>query len=206
MAANPGERTSGERNPNAAAQDATQTAREAARKGARQAERIAEATANVNNQAARTGANIMERHAETAHHVIQSGAEMAAMLTARSADQWSRALGFSGDEAQTAVRLSTDNVSAILHSGAAMAEVGQDMAVEWINFSREHMEQNLERLDHLIRSRSPHDLLDLQSAIMKSNLERLLGYTRRVAEKSMRVADEVTRKFTENADQASRTA
>jgi hypothetical protein len=196
----------GERNPSATAPDAAQAVRDAGRKSAKQADRIAEATASVNNQAARAGAELMERHAETTHRVIQSGAEMAAMLTARSADQWSRAFGFSGDEAQTAVRLSTDNMSALLRSGEALANASQDMAVEWINFSRDHLEQNLDRLDHLLRSRTPHDLLAVQSELMKNNIEGLLGYTRRLAEKSMRMADEVTRKFSEGTEQARRAA
>jgi hypothetical protein len=178
---------------------AREGAREAARRGAEQAERIARATADVNTQAARTSTDLMERNVKTAHEVMQSSAEMAARLAERSAHHFNRAFGLTGEEAQRAAQSSTGNLSALLQSSAVLAEMTQNMALEWMNFSRERVEQNLDRFDQALSSRTPHDMLALQSEIMRSNLEGLLGFTRRTAERSIEMTEELTRKFSEGA-------
>ena len=89
------------------AQQATQVAREATRKSAEQAERIVNTAADVNNQTAQVGAEIMHRNTQTLHRAVQSGTEMAATLTERSMQQWNRALGLSGNEAEKAVEQSS---------------------------------------------------------------------------------------------------
>jgi hypothetical protein len=185
---------------------AQEGAREAARKGAEQAERIARATADVNTQAARTSTDLMERNVKTAHQVLQSGAEMAARLAERSAQHLNRAFGLSGEEAQRAAQSSTGNLAALLRSGAVLAELTQDMALEWMTFSRDRVEQSLDGFDHLLSSRSPHDVLALQSEMMKSNLEGLLGFTRKAAERSIEMAEELARKFNEGGERTRQAA
>jgi hypothetical protein len=185
---------------------AQEGAREAARRGAEQAERIARVAADVNSQAARTSTDIMERNVKTAQQVMQSGAEMAARLAERSAQQFNRAFGLSGEEAQRTAESSTGNFAALLRSSAMLAELSQDMALEWMQFGRDRVEQNLDRFDHLLHSRNPQDVLALQGEIMRSNLEGFLGLTRRAAEKSMQVTEELARKFSERAEQSRRAA
>jgi hypothetical protein len=185
---------------------AQERAREAARRGAEQAERIARATADVNSQAARTSTDIMERNVQTAQQVLQSGAEMAARLAERSTQQFSRAFGLTGEEARRAAQSTTGSLSALLRSTALLAELSQDMALEWVHFSRERVEENLDRFDRLLQSRNPQDMLALQSDIMRSNLEGLLGLSRRTAEKSMQMAEELAQKFNENAEQTRQAA
>jgi len=180
--------------------------REATRRGTEQAERFARATADVNSQAARTSTDIMERNVKTAQQVMQSGAEMAARLAERSAQQFNRAFGFTGEEASRAAQSSTGNLSALLRSSAVLAELTQDLALEWMQFGRDRVEHNLDRFDHLLQSRTPQDMLALQSEIMRSNLEGFLGLTRRTAEKSMQLTEELARKFEETAERSRRAA
>jgi hypothetical protein len=185
---------------------AQEAAREAGRRGAEQAERIARVTADVNSQAARTSTDIMERNVKAAQQVMQSGAEMAARLAERSAQQFNRAFGLSGEEAQRTTESSTGNFSALLRSSAMLAELSQDLALEWIQFGRDRVEENLDRFDHLMYSRTPQDMLAVQGDIMRSNLEGFLGLTRRAAEKSMRVTEELAQKFSERVDKSRQAA
>jgi hypothetical protein len=194
MATNP---RSEDRNTSGA-QEAT---REAGRRGAEQADRIARVTADVNSQVTRTSTDIMELNVKTAQQVMQSGAEMAARLAERSAQQFNRAFGLSGEEAQRTAESSTGNFSALLRSSAMLAELTQNMALEWMQFGRDRVEQNLDRFDHLLlHSRTPQDVLAVQSEIARSNLEEFLGMTRRTAEKSMQVTEELARKFSERGE------
>jgi len=189
-----------------AATAAREGVRETARRGAEQTERMARVTADMNSETARRSADLMERNVETMHRCMQSGAEMAARLAERSAQQLNRAFGLTGEEANRAARSSSGNLSAILRSSAVLAELTQDMALEWVHFSSDRMEQNLERFDHLLGSRSPQDVLAVQSELMKSNLEGLLGFTRRAAERSLQMADELSRKFEETTERTARRA
>jgi hypothetical protein len=183
-----------------AAENTTQATREAARRSAEQAERIGRATADANSQAAKAGADILGRNIEATHQVLQSGADMAAKMAQRSAHQFGRALGFAGDDAEKATQSFSSNVHAIIESSATLTRMAQDIAAEWSNFGRGHMERNFDRWDHLLHLRTPQDVLAAQSEMMKSNLEEFLGYARRVAEHSMRTTEELTHKFNQAAE------
>ncbi len=185
---------------NQAAQQATQAARETGRKGAEQAGRVTQAAVDANGQVARAGAEIMQRNAETVHHALQSSADMMAKLAEKSTAQLSRAMSVSGDEAQKAVQQSSTNVVAVLHSGAAMAEATHNLWLEAANFARDVMEQNLAHFDHLLRCRTPQELVEFQSGALKDNFGGMLGYVRKVAERSMQMAEEANKKFNEQLD------
>src|SRR5262249_38331637 len=134
MAQNP---RSDERNSAQERNSAPEVAREAARRGAEQAERIVRTTADMNSQAARTGSDLMEPNVKPAHQVLQSGAEMAARIAERSANNFNRAYGLTGEEARRAAQSSTGSLAALLRASAVMAELTQDMALEWMHFSRD---------------------------------------------------------------------
>jgi hypothetical protein len=172
----------------------TQVVQEAAQAGAEQAGRIAQISAEAGERAARAGTEILQRNAEAVQEALQSSAEIAARLTERSADHIGRVLGFSGEEAHKAVQKSSDNLDAIIHSSSVLAEVTQGITREWVNFTRERMEQNFERFDRLLRCRTPQELTALQSELMRDNLESFLQCARRIAQKAMQMADEETRR------------
>jgi len=188
------------------AQQTTQAAQETARKSAEQAERVAQAAVDANGQVARAGAEIMQRNAEAVHQALRSSTEMMARIAESSAAQLSRAMTISGDEAQKAVHRSSTNVVAMLQSSAALAEATEGIWLETANFARDCMQHNLERFDHLLRCRTPQELVDLQSGAFRDNFGELLGCVRKVAEKSMRMAEEANRKFNEHIDVGRRAA
>ena len=158
--------------------------------------------ADANTKAAKVGADILERNMEATHQVLQSSADMAARMAQRSANQFGRVLGFAGDDAERTTQSLSSNVFAIIESSATLTRMVQEIAAEWTNFGRDHMERNFDRWDHLLQSRTPQDFLAAHSEIMKTNLEGFLGYARRVAEHSMRTTEELTDRFNQAAEQA----
>ncbi len=175
-----------------ATQDAAGTAAE---QTSRAAETAARAAAGVSDRTMRAGADMARRNAETVHHAIQSGAQMAARMTERSADHFGRAMGISGEEAQHAARKSSGNIEALVQSTTVMSEISQQMMGEWVNFARESMERNFDRMDTLLKCRTPQDVAALQSELLRDHVACLLGYGRRVGEHSMRMADEASKKL-----------
>jgi hypothetical protein len=180
----------------------TQAVQEATREGAEQAGHIVQMSTDVSERAARAGTEILQRNVETIQEALHSIAEITARLTERSADQFSYAFGISGEEAHKAAQKSSDNIDAIIHSSSMLAEVARSVSREWAHFARERMEQNLTQFDALLRCRTPHDFTAVQSEMLRDNLESFLRCARRIAEKSMQMAEEASKRTAEAMEQA----
>jgi len=182
--------------------NASQAVQEAAREGTEQASRIAQVSTDASERVARAGTELLQRNAETIQEALQSSAEIAARLTGRSADQFARVFGISDDEAFKAAQKSSDNLEAIIQSSSVLAGVGQSISREWVNFTRERMEQNFNRFESLLRCRTPQDLAAVQSEFLRDNLESFLQCARRIAEASMQMADEATKRTAESVERS----
>jgi hypothetical protein len=68
------------------------------------------------------------------------------------------------------------------------------------------MDRNLEKINDMMRSRSPQELIAAQSDLFRDNLEGFLQSSRRVAEASVRVADQATRHLTKIIEKQRRAA
>ena len=75
-------------------------------------------------------------------------------------------------------------------SGIAHISIISSISREWLNFTRECMEQNVNQFESLLRCRTPQDITAVQSEILRDNLESFLQCARRIAKISMRVPDE----------------
>ena len=175
---------------------------EATREGAEQADRNVQLSTDASDRAARAGTEILQRNAETIQEALQSTTEIAARLMERSADQLGRVFGISGDEAYKAAQKSSDNLDAILQSSSVLAEVSQSISREWVNFTHGRMEQNFNRFESLLRCRTPQDLAAVQSEFLRDNLESFLQCARRIAEASMQMADEATKRTAKSGERA----
>ena len=184
-----------DRNPGESIHQTAQASRKAARATADETARVAGAAAGAGDHAVRAGAEILQRNAETLQHTMQSGARLAARMTERSVDQIGRAMGFSGEEAQKAAHRSTGNIEAIMRSSTVATEIAQRLYGEWVNFARERMERNFDRIDTLMKCHTPQDFAAFQSDLMLDNVECFLTYARRIGEHSARLADEAKKNF-----------
>jgi hypothetical protein len=180
--------------------DFTQAIQDATRAGSEQAGNAVQMVADICERAARAGAEMLQTNVETAQQALQSGTEMAARLAESSVNQFGRVLGLSADGTHTTAQQSSENIDAIVRSGAMIVEVTQSISREWTDFARERIEQNFNRFDSLLRCRTPQDFAALQSELLRDNLESFLQCARRVAEKSVHVADESTRKVAEKVE------
>jgi len=182
--------------------DVTQAVQQTFTDGAEQASWIAQLSTNAGERAARAGTEIFQRNVETVQEALQSSAKIAARLTERSADQFGRVFGISGDETHKAVQKSSDNLDAIIQSSSALAGITQRISREWLNFTRERMEQSFNKFDGLARCRTPQDLAAVQSEFLRDNLESFLQCARRIAEMSVHVAEEANKRTAEVVDGA----
>jgi len=186
-------------NPRQAEREMIHATQEATRKMAEETTRAARTAADASASATRAGADMVARNAEAVEQVWQSGSEMAAQLTERSMDQFARACGISGESAQQATQQSARNLESIVQSGTILAGGMQNISREWLAFIQKRMQQNLQRFEALANSRTPQEVMAVQSELVRDHLEGFVHSARRVAELSAQMAEEAGRKMTDTS-------
>jgi hypothetical protein len=92
------------------------------------------------------------------------------------------------------------NLRAVAQSGTALARGLQDVSREVVSRSQKRLQRNLDGLQSLARCRSMTDLVEMQSSLLRDNLEQTVENSRRIAELTIQMAEEATRTVTVQAD------
>src|SRR5262245_26225098 len=122
-----------------------QSMQETVRKVAEETSRAGRMFADVGERTFHAQAQVFQHNAEALQRVLQSGNEVAARLASRSADQFARAFGIGGDEAETAVEQSRRNLSAVVQSSAQLSQSMQTISNQWVEFLQQQAEQCMHR-------------------------------------------------------------
>ncbi|WP_201842651.1 phasin family protein [Microvirga zambiensis] len=96
----------------------------------------------------------------------------------------------SDGNARAATEEMADNFRAVAQSGSALARGLQDMSREVADRSQKRIQRNLEGLQALAHCRSITDLFEVQSSLLRDNLEQTIENSRRIAELTIQIADE----------------
>jgi len=72
----------------------------------------------------------------------------------------------------------------------------QEVSREWLELTRERRRKNAEGMTKLTQCRTLPDLAAVQSDLARDNLNQIIDLTRRIAERSMQVADEAAKTIT----------
>ena len=179
-------------------------------KAAEAARTVTNEVAKVGEQTARAGADLARRGAETARDSLQSGVNMATQGFQRINDQFTKALGFDGPQAEELARRSSQNLQAVSQANTVLARGFQDASHEWISLAQERATKNIDALNRLAGCRSVQDFVAVQSDLVRDNLWQIIDTNKRIAELSLRVAEEaagiVQMQVDKTADAARRVA
>ena len=174
-------------------QKAADAGREAARETSRAVRTAADETANMSEQTARAGADVARRSAETAREFMQSGLNTATETFERIADRFTQVLGLSDPQAGELTRHSSENVKAVTQAGTVLVRGAQEVSHEVLGLAQDRITQNLEAMNRMVGCRSVPDFMAVQSDLARDNLQQVINTNRRVAEVSLRIADEASR-------------
>ena len=165
----------------------------AADEAARTARTVTDEAARVGEQTARAGADIANRSTETARDTFQSGLNTANETFQRLSDQVTQVLGFNGPQAEELARRSSQNIQAVSQAGSVLARGAQEVSREVIQLVQDRVQKNVEAVSRLAGTRSVQDFVAVQSDLVRDGLSQVIDTNKRIAELSVRVAEEAAR-------------
>ena len=175
-------------------------------KAAEAARTVTNEAAKVGEQSARAGADMARRGAETARDTMQSGVNMATQSFQRLNDQFTQALGFNGPQAEELSRRSSQNLQAVSQASSVLMKGAQEVSHEVLGLVQDRVQKNIDGLGRLAGCRSVQDFVATQSDLMRDGLQQVIDTNKRIAELSVRVAEEAARSIQTQGSQSRRAA
>ncbi|BBO03324.1 MULTISPECIES: phasin family protein [Bradyrhizobium] len=181
-------------------QNMEDAARRTGERAAEQTTRIGQAAAEAGEEVARANADMLKQNVETLQQTWRSSLEAATSVMGRSSEQFSRTLGLSEEDAQkatAATERSARNAQTLLYSGTAAAKVMGGM-------SQEYLQKHIDHLNRLWTCRTPQDFAAVQSDMVRETVETALESSRRIADLSLKMADDTGKQIKKTMDQIPR--
>jgi phasin family protein len=166
-----------------------------------QIERAAESRKKAATEATRAGADMARRGVETARQGMEAGLNSTVHTFQRVTDQFTQVLGVAGPQAEELARRASQNIEAVSQASTVLTNGAQEISREWFDVMRARLAQNFEAMNRLAGCRSVQDLVTVQSEIVRDGLGEAVNSSRRIAEASIRVADEAARIIQSQAKQ-----
>jgi hypothetical protein len=190
------------RQENKSSQKTEESLRGAGEQAAEQTRRIGQTAAKAGEDLSGVSADFLRQNTEILQNTWRFGMEAATSVMNRSTDQLGRTFGWTGDETQQAAERSVRNTQTVMDSAAAVSKGLNEISREYCQFARRQLESNMERLNELWRCRTPHELAAVQSDLIRETMTGALESSRRVADMSMKVADDAGKRISGNIQRA----
>ena len=165
----------------------------AADEAAHTARTVTDEAARVGEQTARAGADLARRSTETARDTVQTGLNTATQTFQRMTDQFNQVLGFNGPQAAELARRSSQNLQAVSQASTVLARGAQEVSQEVFGLVQDRLQKNIDAVSRIAGTRSVQDFVAVQSDLARDTLQQVIDTNRRIAELSVRVADEAAR-------------
>lgn len=187
-------------------QNPEDTIRRAGERSSEQTRRIGLAAAQAGEEVAQASSHLLQQNAEMLQNTWRHGVDMATAMMGRSTDQLGRTFGLTGDEAQQATERSARNAEAIMYSATAVAKGMNGVSREYFDFVRQQIERSMDRMNELWRCRTPLDLAAVHSDLVRDTISSALDTSRRMADMSLKVADDAGNHIAQSIERMKRAA
>jgi hypothetical protein len=173
-----------------------ETRRAEARRSREQVEAVQRVTEDVADtlragvESAQTMAQAMQ---EAVSNSFSAFSELARRSTGQTLDQPDGTTRGLSEEA-------AHNLRAVAQSSTVLSRGLQEVSREVVSRSQQRLQRNLDGWQALARCRSMTDLVEVQSSLLRDNLEQTLENSRRLAELTLQMTDEATKTVTVQAD------
>ncbi len=129
---------------------------------------------------------------QAVQEVVEDNAQAASEVGGRTLESFSH----QGREALTLVDQMPGYLQAVARSNRILAGGAGTITLEWFGLRQERLLKNLEGMTDLLSCRTIPDFVNLQSALVRGNVERMLENSQRLAQLTTQVAQEATRTLT----------
>ena len=174
-----------------------------------QTARVGQAAAEAGGEVARASANLLKQNVETLQNAWRFGLEAATSAIGRSTEQFGRTFGMSGEgeqQAKEATERSARNAQTLLYTGTAAARVMGEMSQEYFQMVQRQVEKNMDHMNELGACRTPQDFAAVQSDMVRETVETALESSRRIADMSLKLADDAGKQIKQSVEDIRRTA
>jgi hemerythrin-like domain-containing protein len=169
------------------------------RADARRAREQVETTQRVTEDVANTlraGVESAQTMAQAMQEVVSNSFSAFSELARRSAAQTLPLVGQPDSAIQGLTEETAHNLRAVAQSSTALTRGLQDVSREVVERSQKRLQRNLDGLQALARCRSMPDFVEVQSSLLRDNLEQTAENSRRIAELTIQITGEATRTVT----------
>ncbi|BBB99747.1 MULTISPECIES: phasin family protein [Bradyrhizobium] len=154
---------------------------------------VGQGAAQAGEETARSTSDFLKQNLETVQNAWRIGLEATTLAVGRSTEQLGRTLGVSGEgvqQAKKATERSARNAQKILSTSNAAAKVMNGISEEYSQMVRHQVGKNMDYISELWTSRTPQEFVAAQSDIVRESVEIALEGSRRIADLSLKVAEE----------------
>src|SRR3954447_2831811 len=134
--------------------------------------------------------DISSKQIEQARGTMESGLNSTVQTIHRATDQFTEVLGLAGPQAEELAQRSSQNIEALSQASNILVKGAQEFSREWFELMQERMRKNIDAMNRLASCHSLQDFVTVQSDIARDWLSHTVESSRRLAEVSLRVADE----------------
>ncbi len=172
-----------------------ETKRSEARRAREQVDAV-QRVADDLGETVRAGTESAQSIAQSMQQVVQNSFGVFSELARRSTGQTMQMFARPDGDNRGLAQQASESLKTVAQSNTVLMRGLQDVSREWFELSQKRLQTNLEGLNALARCRSMNDLVEVQSSLIRDNLEQTVDNSRRLAELTIRLADEASRTAT----------
>ena len=147
----------------------------------------------VADEAIGASTTIARHAAETAQQASETGLNRAMHSFQRVTDQFTQMFAVAGPQAEELARRASRNIETVSQASTVLTKGAQELSREWFDLMRDQLAKQLDAMNRIAGCRSLQDLVTVQSEIVRDGLRETVNTSRRIAEVSIRIAEEAAR-------------
>lgn len=171
-------------------------------KAARATLSAVETTRNSAENVMKIGTESVKEFIAAASEEAQRGQEKFFAMSRETAEHFSRSADASAKTLNEAITMNKSTMEAALEYSNIAATMAQTFSSELFNYANEAFSQNVEMSKDMFTCRTVSDVADLQSRMMKANMDNFFAETARFSEMLFRFANEAAEPLNERMAEA----